>query len=95
MLIIGGMVNTSGTIAIAPMIEPLWRYSRISLVTMAPMRRLLSAISGRPRPLIDELEVHVLERVHCLGDRQHVGSGGHQGPGDGGRGDRRVDTEST
>ena len=53
-------------------------------------RRLLTLIAGPPRVLVDQLEVDVLERVVRLADRQHVGAGRDQRPGDGGRGDRRV-----
>ena len=39
--------------------------------------------------LVDQLEVDVLERVVRLADRQHVGAGRHQRPGDGWCGDGR------
>ena len=47
-------------------------------------------IAGPPPVLVDQLEVDVLERVVRLADRQHVGAGRDQSPGDGGRGDGRV-----
>src|ERR1700732_1537207 len=77
-----GCTQTSnGTIAIPATREPLRRYSRSSLRTISLTRLLV---------LAEELEVHVLERVPRLVDRQHIGAGRHESPGHGRRGDRWV-----
>ena len=84
------MRKISGKIAIVQMMKPLCRYSRSSLRTMARTRLLFTFTSGPPLVLVDQLEVDVLERVVRLPDRQHLGAGRHQRPGDGWCGDGRL-----
>src|SRR4029453_17414404 len=80
----GWMRKISGKIAIVQTMKPLWRYSRSSLRKIARTRLLLTPSPlARLRVLVDQLEVDALERMLGLADRQHIGAGRHQRPGDG------------
>ena len=81
--------KTIGRTAAVTRMNRLRRNSASSLRMTAPIRVALMLIGSALR-VVDQLEVDVLQRVPRFGDRQHVRPGGHQGPGDRGRGLGRI-----